>query len=256
MNSIHPKAIIGKGNSFGIGVKIGSNVKIGNDNIIGDYVVISGKVTIGNGNVVCTGSVLGGVSNHILRKNQNTNKSPNNEIILGNDNLLGEFVTIHSPVVSRTLIGHCISIGTRTHIAHDVIVENHAIISIQCGLGGYVRVLQGANIGIGVNIHPRIVIGQYSMIGLGGAVVRHILPGATVVGTPQRYLKPNIIGMERNGLSKLCIQELSSYLNKEKIEIKLLSSETYKILSYFFKILQKNKYVRNVPFIPKSQSIT
>ena len=251
MASIHPRAGIGNRNSFGYGVRIGPNVSIGDDNHIGNYVLISGNVTIGNGNVIGIGSVLGGISNHVIRKKiENTPVNSQQAIRIGDENIFGEFITVHTSVGSITSIGNHINVGTKSHVAHDANIEDRAIISIHCGLGGYVRILRGANVGIGVNIHPRIVVGQYSMIGLGSVVIRHIQPGATVVGNPQRYIKPNRIGMERNGLSTRCIEELSQYLNGEQVDLAALSSETHDILSRFFDIIRNNKYVRDVPCVP------
>lgn len=269
MVSIHSTAKLGNGNSFGEGTIIGPNTKIGSNNIIGKYVLISGNVTIGDGNiigeyvsisgnviignrnVIGTGSVLGWLSNHAIRNTNNIPKITRNQVIeFGNENLLGEFVTVHTPVVSTTYIGNNTNVGTRTHIAHDVTIEDRAIINSHSCLAGYVTILKGANIGIGTNIHPRIIIGQYSMIGLGSAIIRHILPGATVAGNPQIYIKPNSIGMKRNELSARCIEELSQYLNEGQVILTELSSESQWILKHFLNIRQNNKYVRSVPWIP------
>lgn len=252
MESIHPNARIGSGNSFGCGSKIGPNVEIGNNNHIGDYVTISGNVKIGNGNVIGAGSVLGGVSNHVMRKNiNNINVVSDGQVIqIGDENLFGEFITVHTPVDTSTIIGNNINIGTRTHIAHNVIIEDSAIISVHCGFGGYVKILKGANVGIGVSIHQRIVIGQYSMIGMGSVVIRHILPSATVVGNPQRYIKPNLIGMQRNKLSTTLIKEMCWYLNEKNVVLSKLSTEAQNVLAHFSDIINNDGFVRDVPFVP------
>lgn len=255
MASIHPKARIGDANSFGYGVRIGPDVEIGDKNFFGEYVTISGKVVIGHENIVGTGSVFGGTSNHVFRKRFRTTQVLDDDraIHIGNQNLFGEFVTVHSPVALVTSVGSYVSIGSRTHISHDATIEDYATLSIHCGLGGYVRILFGANVGIGVNIHPRLVVGQYAMIGLGSSLIRHILPGATVVGNPQRYIKPNLIGMERNGLTAICIEELSRHLSGEALELAVLSTETQDILSHFFEILNSDNYIRDVSCIPSSE---
>lgn len=250
MRNIHPKAKIGEGNEFGHDVRIGENVSIGNNNKIEDNVSMFGDVSIGSGNIIGIGTIIGRASNHVLRK-QGHDKNGVGMIHIGDENIIGELVTVHSPVYSLTHIGNGTNIGTRTHVAHDAKIEDKSIVSVHCGLGGYVRILQGANVGIGVNIHPRIIIGQYSMVGVSSVVVRHILPCATVVGNPQRYLKPNTIGMTRNGLSKSCIEEMGIFLNNGgKSELKNLSRDASNILQYYIKILQSNEFIRDVPSIP------
>ena len=170
-------------------------------------------------------------------------------IDIGNENLFGEFVTVHTPVNSVTSVANYINVGTNVHIAHDVNVEDRAIINSHSCLAGYVNILRGANVGIGTNIHPRIIVGQYSIIGLGSAVIRHVLPGATVAGNPQAYIKPNFVGMKRNDLSKICVEELSRCLNKDQVVLADLSSDAQLILMHFLEKL-KNQYIRNVPYVP------
>lgn len=252
MASVHPQARIGYRNSLGLGTIIGPNVEIGDDNYVANYVSILGNVRIGSRNAIGTGSVIGGISNHVMRnRHKNVPSASSRQIVhIGDDNLLGEFVTVHIPVAARTYVGNHVNIGTRTHVAHDVVLEDYSIVSIHCGIGGYVKILRGANVGIGANIHPRIVVGQYSMIGVGSVIIRHILPGATVAGNPQRYIKPNLLGMERNGLSATCIAELRRCLSGQTIELGALSTETRDILSHFFTMLHSDDYVRAVSCIP------
>ncbi len=249
--AIHPKAKIGKGNVFRYGVTIDENVIIGDNNYLGNYVSILGNTIIGDNNIIGSGSVFGTLSNHVLRSQKQ--KAPvisTHQIIrIGNGNLFSDGVTVHAPVVSTTNIGNYINIGTRVHVAHDDIVEDHVIINAHCAFGGYVQILRGANIGAGVNVHPRLVIGQYSMLGLGSVIIRHIMPGATVVGNPQRYLKPNLVGMQRNKLSQECINELSLCLTAKRMDLSILAIETQEILSHFFET-KKGVYVRDVSMVP------
>ncbi len=251
MMSIHPKAKIGRGNIIGNWVTIGENVNIGDNNTIGDCVSITGNTIIGNGNIIGSGSVFGTVSNHILRSYDKKAWAVDLDkaIKIGDGNLLSDGVTIHAPVVSVTYIGDEVNVGTRTHVAHDNYIEDRVVINAHCSFGGYVRILRGANVGANVCIHPRLVIGQYSMLGLGCVVIRHISPGATVVGNPQRYLKPNVIGMKRNRLSQDCIEELCLLLETKQIDLDNSTSETREILIHFSD-KKKQEYVRDVATIP------
>lgn len=248
---IHLKSKIGSGNVFGYGSIIGEHVTIGNNNYIGNHASITGNTIIGDNNFIGHGAIIGLVSNHVLRKQKDHAFfiDEKQKILIGNDNLFSDAVTIHAPVVSATAIGNKVNVGTRAHIAHDVLIEDSVVINAHCAFGGYVKILSGSNVGAGVNIHPRIVIGQYSMLGLGSVIIRHIAPGATVIGNPQRYLKPNTIGMQRNNLPTECIEELSHCLQSNQVNLNYLSSQTQEIIRHFFKLLDSN-YVRPVHIVP------
>jgi UDP-N-acetylglucosamine acyltransferase len=98
------------------------------------------------------------------------------------------------------------------HIAHDTVLEDRVILSNHCSPGGNSHILEGANLGKGVQTHQRVVIGQYAMLGVGAIVVRNILPAATVIENPARFLGTNKVGLERNGFSSEDIESLNTVL--------------------------------------------
>jgi acetyltransferase EpsM len=51
-------------------------------------------------------------------------------------------------------------------------------------LAGEVRVGEGALVGIGANVTPRRVLGPWSVIGAGAAVIADVPAAATAVGVP------------------------------------------------------------------------
>jgi UDP-N-acetylglucosamine acyltransferase len=184
------------------GCVIGDKVKIGSDNLIGPNVVIEGDVSIGIGNILMPGVVIGMPSRHRIRFNESP-KPPSLEpsILIGNNNILHEGVTVRLPMGNLTVIEDHVAIGAKTHIAHDCILRCDGLIAANCSFGGYVTIGFAANIGLGVIIHPRTAIGAYAMCGLGAGITRHVAPGATVGGVPAKYLKPNVRGMKRNGFT-------------------------------------------------------
>ena len=111
---IHKTAIIGKD------VKMGSNVKIG------PFCVITGTVVIGDNVVIYSHCSIGAPGESI---NDEMPVAP--QVIIGNNVTIREFVTINASLGSfgsATLIGHNSYLMTKSHIGHDAIVSDNAVI--------------------------------------------------------------------------------------------------------------------------------
>ena len=57
-------------------------------------------------------------------------------------------------------------------------------------------VKQGASIGTGATILPRVTIGEHAMIGAGSVVTRNVPPRTIVWGSPARVLRHIVVGEE------------------------------------------------------------
>ena len=206
---ISESAVIGAETLVLPGCIIGDRAKIGSNNIIGPNVIIEGAVHIGSRNILMPGVVIGMPSRERIRSNQSTKQFSLDPVIhIGDGNIFQENVSVRLPIGDGTIVEDNVAIGANTHVAHDCFVRRYAIIGPNCTLGGYVTIGSFANIGLGVNIHPRTAIGSYAMCGLASGITRHVAPGATVVGVPARFLKPNVRGMQRHGLSA---QEIDTF---------------------------------------------
>ena len=76
-----------------------------------------------------------------------------------------------------SLIGHESTIGNSVFIAHG------------CNISGLVRIEDGAFVGTGVTIIPRLTVGHFSFIGAGTVIIRDVPPYSVVVGNPGRIIK-------------------------------------------------------------------
>jgi len=182
---------------------VGPDVKLGNNVSIGHHSVITGKVSIGSNTSIGAFASIGEPAQH-------RSEFAGGEIIIGDNNIIREFVTIHQPINSITLIGNHNYIMAYAHISHDTIIEDHVTISNAVQLGGHCRVMRGANIGLGALVHQHQIIGAYSMVGMGSIITKHlsIKPGRIYAGSPARFLKFNTVGLDRN---KISVEELQGY---------------------------------------------
>ena len=118
-------------------------------------------------------------------------------------------VTIDAGTVRDTVIGEGNFLMKGVHLGHDVVLEKNITLSCHAILGGHVYIQEGANLGLGCIIHPRQVIGAYSMIGMGAIVPKKAVvePGQIFVGNPAKKIGQNERGLERHGVDSALLNE-------------------------------------------------
>jgi UDP-N-acetylglucosamine acyltransferase len=202
-NLIHPTAIIGE------------NVTLGENNYIGPYCYITGDTIIGDNNRFEAYCSIGTSPEH---RDYFTNSAFN--VIIGNNNIVREFVTINAGTIRNTILKNNTIILRNSHIGHDSIIENKVNLSCNVLIGGHSYIMEGVNMGLGSICHQFKIIGAYSMIGMGTIVTKNskIEPGNIYIGSPSRFLKENTIGLERNNINK-------EYLNNLIIKFNFLTDE-------------------------------
>jgi UDP-N-acetylglucosamine acyltransferase len=194
-NYIHPTAIVDK------------DIELGSNNYIGPYCYITGKTKIGNNNRFEAYCSIGTPPEH----RDHFTGSPFGTII-GNNCTIREYVTINSGTVKNTVLGNNITMLRGSHIGHDSIIEDKVNLSCNVLIGGHSYLMEGVNMGLGSMCHQFLVLGAYSMIGMGGIIVKtsEIHPGEIYVGNPVKFLKENKIGLNRNNIDSVKLTELTN----------------------------------------------
>lgn len=198
MNRIHPTAIIGEG------------VTLGSDNVIGPYAVLLGPSVIGDGNWIGPHALVGAPgevrgSNHGAAWDGDY---VGTGIVIGDKNVLREYVTVHQGHYDQTVIGSDCFIMNRTEISHDSQVGDRVTIAPQVTLGGHAQIGSGANLGIGAVLHQYRVVGPGAMVGMGSVVTHNVPPFSKAYGNPCRVAGANLIGLERSGVTVDSIETL------------------------------------------------
>ncbi len=201
---IHPTALIAPGAKIGSDVSIGpysiigEHVRIGNGTIIASHVTIEGWTHIGARNQIGIGSILGGIPQD-LKFNGEISK-----VFIGDENIIREYVTVNRGTAGgggQTFIGNNNVIMTSAHVAHDVTIGNHNIISNAVAIGGHVVIEDWVTIGALCGLHQFIKLGQMSMIGALSLITKDVTPFALVTGNPAKRYGLNIERLRRNGYS-------------------------------------------------------
>lgn len=213
---IHSTAIIDPGAELAEGVEvgpyavIGANVKIGKGTKIGASCVIDGWTTIGENNKISQLASIGAPPQDIKYKGEATT------LVIGNNNIIREFVTMHlgSPSGSgTTVVGSNNMFMAYSHIAHDCRVGNNVIMANSATLAGHVTVENNVIFGGLCAIHQFTRIGEFAMIGGGTMVGQDILPYTIATSEERRAAKLrglNLIGLKRNGFSDDLIRDIKT----------------------------------------------
>src|SRR6185295_5881675 len=111
-----------------------------------------------------------------------------------------ESVTINSATSDGevTVVGSHNHILAYSHVAHNVVLGDHIIMSNVATLAGHVIVEDRAIIGGLAAIHQFCRIGKMSLIGGCSKVVQDVVPYMIVDGNPGETRTVNKVGMERN----------------------------------------------------------
>ncbi|MGN6553144.1 MAG: acyl-ACP--UDP-N-acetylglucosamine O-acyltransferase [Verrucomicrobiota bacterium] len=210
MRSIHPSAVIHSKASIGEGCEIGpycvlgENVVLGPKNKLHSHVVIDGYTTLGSGNEIFPFASIGLKTQDLKWKGGITRTE------IGDNNTFREYVTVHSATSDGevTRVGSNNHILAYCHLAHNVTLGNHIIMSNVATLAGHVTVEDRAVIGGLAAVHQFCRIGKFSMIGGCSKVVQDVPPFMMADGNPAETRTINKIGMERHGISQESIAAL------------------------------------------------
>ena len=102
----------------------------------------------------------------------------------------------------------------RTHLPHDVEVNNGVTMATNSLIGGHCIVDDYAYIGLGSTTHQKINIGECSMIGMLSANVKHVPPFSVVTGVPSKVLKFNKVGAMGRDIDEEIISEVEANFKK------------------------------------------
>lgn len=208
---IHPTAVIHAGARLGADCEIGPYCVVGADVVLGDrcrlhsHVVVDGHTELGSDNEVFPFACIGLKTQDLKWKGGVT------RTLIGDRNVFREYATVHSATADgdATRVGSDNHFLAYTHLAHDVQVGSHVIMSNVATLAGHVTVEDHAIIGGLAAVHQFCRIGRHSMIGGCSKVVQDIAPFMMADGNPAETRFVNKVGLERSGFSAEAVSNLT-----------------------------------------------
>ncbi len=206
---ISSKAEIDKGVEIGPYSIIGDDVFIGKDTVIGAHVVIEGPAQIGERNRIYQFVSIGTPPQDLTYHGEETT------VIIGNDNVIREFVTINRGSTKenwKTVIGNGNYLMAYAHVAHDCCLGDNIVMANLATLGGHVAVGDHAIISAFVAVHQFVRIGTYAFVGAKCGVDRDIPPfmlaSVDKTGPRAKLFGINTVGLRRQGFSRDVIEGL------------------------------------------------
>lgn len=182
---------------------IEGDVVIGDNTVIHPFVHIKGPVQIGKNNQIFNNATIGAIP-----QDYSYSGSTNNNIIIGDNNIIRENVTIHAPVTyedktisENTEIGNNCLLMVGSHVAHNTILKNNVILANNALPAGCCVIEDNAFISGGVLIHQHVRIGSNVIISGGSRVGRDIPPFMIVSSFYGLISGINSIGLRRAGFS-------------------------------------------------------
>jgi UDP-N-acetylglucosamine acyltransferase len=200
MATVHPTAVIGKNVQLdedvvvGPGCVLGDDVSIGAGTILYSHVVIADRVRIGRGNHLYPNCAIG-CCPQVLGLTQAVSLGG---LEIGDRNMIRENVTIHPSKREdgTTRVGNDILFMVGTHLGHDCIVEDRAVLSNAVQIAGHVKIETGAWLAGMAGVHQFVTVGRWSFVaGLAG-VTRDVPPFLIISG----HYPPKIRGVNKRGL--------------------------------------------------------
>ena len=203
MTTIHPQALVDSKAELAEDVQvgpfaiIGPDVKIGAGTVVGPHAVLKGPTTVGMRNRIFQFASVGEDCQDKKYKGERT------ELVIGDDNIIREGVTLHRGTFQDRGITH---IGSNNlfmcyvHVAHDCVVGDNIVMANNTAIAGHVHIGNGAILGGGTLVHQFCRIGQFAMTAAGTVVLQDIPAFVTCSGNRAEAHGMNIEGMRRRGV--------------------------------------------------------
>jgi UDP-N-acetylglucosamine acyltransferase len=236
---VDPQAQIHDTAEIGPYAVIQGKVVIGENTVVNAHASISGPTTIGARNTIGSFTSIGAPPQDLTYKGEPT------ELIIGDDNQIREYASIHRGTVAgkgKTIVGSSNMIMAYSHIAHDCVIGNRVILANVATLAGHVEIGDHVNIGGLVAVLQYCRVGAFTYVGGLSGISLDVPPFVIIAGTRNRMRITGInkIGMRRSGMSRERINKLE---------------EAFKIIFRSPQLLLKDALVKVREDIPDSPEV-
>jgi UDP-N-acetylglucosamine acyltransferase len=185
---------------------LGAEVELGESCELMSHVVIHGPAKIGSNNRFFPFCAIGIEPQDVTYKGEKT------RVEIGDHNVIREYVTINRGTAKGggvTRIGSHTLLMAYSHIGHDSVIGDRAMLVNGATLAGHVTVEEWAVVGALCPVHQFVRIGAHSYIGGGTVITKDVLPFSKCV-TPRhtQTYGMNAVGLERRGFSQERIRKI------------------------------------------------
>jgi len=203
---ISPGARLGRDVCIGPYAVIGDEVELGDACVVHAHARVGGPARYGRENIFHPFSSVGGDPQDLTFHGERT------DLEVGDGNTFHEFVTVNRGTVKDggiTRIGNHSLFMAYSHVAHDCVIGDHALLVNGATLAGHVIVEDYATVGAFCPVHQFCRIGRHAYIAAFTVITQDVPPFSKVVAPREtRCYGVNTIGLERHGFAKERIQSI------------------------------------------------
>ena len=196
---VDPRAKVPVSCAVGPYCVVGAEVELGENCRLLSHVTIEGPTKIGANNSFFPYGAIGMAPQDVTYRGEPT------RLEIGEHNEIREYVTINRGTVKGggvTRVGSHLLIMAYTHIGHDCVIGDHAMLVNGATLAGHVTVEEWAVVGALCPVHQFVRIGAHSYIGGGTTITQDVLPfSMTSAARETHAYGMNKVGLQRRGFS-------------------------------------------------------
>ena len=208
MPVVHPTALVDPRAELAADVVVGpyaiveGGVTLSGGCILQAHAIVRGMTLLGTGNLVCSFAVIGGDP-------QVKRGAGPGRVETGENNVFREHVTVHGGTEGRTTrIGDENLLMVGAHVAHDVIIGSHCVMSNGAQLAGHAVVEDWVTFGGLSGVTQFVRAGESAFIAATAACEMDVPPFVIVQGDRARVRGLNVVGLRRRGVPEDSIRAL------------------------------------------------
>lgn len=113
---------------------------------------------------------------------------------IGDNNTFTKQVTIDSGTVGLTIIGNNCWFLKNAHVGHDATIDDHVTLACNAMVGGWSKIGEHSNLGLGAAVHQRVIIPKWVMVGMNSTITKTTDCQAFTkyAGSPARAIGDNL----------------------------------------------------------------
>lgn len=190
------------GHSLAPDARIADGVRLAPGVVIGSGVVIDENVSVGPNTVIANCEIASGVSIGancsiglpgfgLERDDQGRLwRFPHlGKVIIESDVEIGSCTCVDRGSLGDTVLKEGCKIDNLVHIAHNVRVEEGAVVIANAMVGGSAKVGKQAWLAPSASVMNQVSVGAGALVGLGAVVLKEVRAGSVMVGNPARELE-------------------------------------------------------------------
>jgi len=215
MSMVHPTALVDRHAELASDVVVGpyaiveAGVVLQAGCVLHPHAVVRGPAILGARNVVHPFAVVGGAPQAKRHAGESAG------VRIGDDNVLREHVTVHGGTEGRaTRVGSSNLLMVGSHVAHDVVIGSHCVLSNGAQLAGHAVVDDWVTFGGLSGVTQRVKVGESAFVAATAACERDVPPFVVVQGDRARVRGVNVVGLRRRGIPETSIAALERAVYK------------------------------------------